>query len=94
MKIEILQTACALIGNPKNYMAQSLEKVQDPNLSAIAAQNSGAPGMLESSVALRADQASNNLSYGGPFNDVQGMVGSSIGRTVEPDHSNVFTGGS
>ncbi|XP_066318455.1 replication protein A 70 kDa DNA-binding subunit C-like isoform X2 [Miscanthus floridulus] len=94
VKIEILQTACALIGNPKNYMAQSLEKVQDPNLSAIAAQNSGAPGMLESSVALRADQASNNLSYGGPYNDVQGMVGFSIGRTVEPDHSNVFTGGS
>jgi len=74
-------------------MAQSLEKVQDPNLLAIAAQNSGTPCLLESS-ALRADQASNNLSYGGPFNDVQGMVGSSIGRTVEPDHSNVFTGGS
>lgn len=68
MNIEILQTTCPLIGNTKNYIAQSLEKLQDPNLLAIAAQNSGAPGMLESSVALRADQASNSLSYGGPFN--------------------------
>ena len=103
MKLEILQTECAIIGSPKNYVAQSLEKVQDPNLSAIAAQKnsgiySGVPGMQGSSVAPRVEQASNNLSYGVPHNGAQG-----IGQTVEPDHNNgqilvpdhnnMFTGG-
>jgi replication factor A1 len=47
--------------------------------------------MLGSSLAPRAEQASNNLSYG---NGAPGMVGSSIGHTVEPGQNNLFTGAS
>ncbi|KAJ1279228.1 hypothetical protein BS78_04G139400 [Paspalum vaginatum] len=97
VKLEILQIECAIIGSPKNYVVQSPENVQDPNLSAIVTQNnsgiySGGPGVLGSSVAPRTEQASNNLSHGGPYG-AQGMMGSSIGHTVEPNHNSVFTGG-
>ncbi|XP_062219115.1 replication protein A 70 kDa DNA-binding subunit C-like [Phragmites australis] len=99
VKLEILQGECATIGSPKNYEAQSLTKVQEPNLQGSAAQSnsgiySGGPGTMGSSVAPRAEKASNDRSYDGPYNGDQGMVGSSIGRTVEPGHKNVFTGGS
>ncbi|RLN09391.1 hypothetical protein C2845_PM11G04730 [Panicum miliaceum] len=101
LKLEILQTECAIIGSPKNYEAQNLEKVQDPNLLAIAAQKnsgiySGVPGMQGSSVAPRVEQASNNLSYGVPYNGAQG-IGQTVepdhnnGRTLVPDHNNMFT---
>ncbi|RCV06480.1 hypothetical protein SETIT_1G166000v2 [Setaria italica] len=109
LKLEILQTECAIIGSPQNYLAQSLEKVLDPSLSAIAAQKNigtdfGGPGMLGSSIAPRAEQASNNLPYGVPYSGAQGIVSSSIGQALEPDHNNgravvpdhnnMFTGGS
>ncbi|CAN6238190.1 unnamed protein product [Urochloa humidicola] len=104
LELEILQTECAIIGSPQNYVLQNVEKVQDPNLSAIAAQrNSGTystgPGMLGSSVVPRAEQASNNLSYGVPYNGAQGF-GRTVepdvnnGQTVVPDHNNMFMGGS
>lgn len=42
------------------------------------------PAMLGSSIAPSAEQVAINLSYGGPYNGVQGTVGSSIGQTVQP----------
>lgn len=45
---------------------------------------SSGPAMLGSSIAPSAEQVAINLSYGGPYNGVQGTVGSSIGQTVQP----------
>ncbi|KAL6634291.1 hypothetical protein ACP70R_026962 [Stipagrostis hirtigluma subsp. patula] len=99
LKLEILQSECAIIGTPKLYEAKSLTKEQDAQLPINTAQtNSGiyssGPGMLGSSFAPRSEQAANSLSYGGPHIGAQGTVGSSVGRTVEPGPKNVFTSGS
>ncbi|XP_062181655.1 replication protein A 70 kDa DNA-binding subunit C-like [Phragmites australis] len=97
IKLDILQSECALIGNPKIYEPKT-PKEQCPNLPATAAQTysgtrSGGPVMLGSSVAPRAVQVANNLSHGGSYSGCQGTVGSPIGRTVEPV-PNVLSGGS
>ncbi|CAL5058144.1 unnamed protein product [Urochloa decumbens] len=95
LELEILQTECAIIGSPKNYVVQNVEKVQEPNLSAIAAQrnsgiNSTGPGMPGSSVAPRAEKTSNGAQGFGLT--VEPDLNN--GWTVVPDHNNMFTGGS
>ncbi|KAL6619666.1 hypothetical protein ACP70R_034805 [Stipagrostis hirtigluma subsp. patula] len=100
IKFEILQSECAIIGNPRIYEPKNPPKEQCPNLPAAAAAAqtysgtySGGPGMQGSSVAPRAGQVANNLSYGGSYSGCQGTAGSPVGRTVEPVPNNVSSGG-
>ncbi|KAL6841011.1 hypothetical protein ACP4OV_029271 [Aristida adscensionis] len=89
IKLDVLQSECAIIGNPRMYEPKSLPKEQSPNLPAAAAQTysgtySGGPGMLGSSVAQRPGQVANNGAYGGAYGGSQGMTNSPVGQTVEP----------
>jgi len=98
VKLDVLQSECAMIGKPKIY-EKKVPEGQVPNLPANSAQvnsgiYSGGPGMLGNAGSQRVEQVANNPSYGGPYSGVHGPVGSSIGRTIEPGPNNVLSGGS
>ncbi|GJN21112.1 hypothetical protein PR202_gb08562 [Eleusine coracana subsp. coracana] len=85
--VRLVDFICNAIHNKKIIIVVELEILQ----SECTIISSLGPCMLGSSFTPRAEQASNNLSYG---NGAQGMLGSSIGQTSEPGHNNVLTGAS
>ncbi|WVZ95831.1 hypothetical protein U9M48_041545 [Paspalum notatum var. saurae] len=98
IKLDILQSDCDIIGNPRPYEMTNPPREQSPNLQASAAQantgpHSTGPGMLGSSTAPRAAQVANNVSHGGSYGGYPGMGAPPTGRTAEPV-PNVSSGGS
>ncbi|KAJ1255412.1 hypothetical protein BS78_K240600 [Paspalum vaginatum] len=98
IKLDVLQSDCDVIGNPRPYEMTNPPREQSPNLQASAAQvntgtNSTGPGMLGSSVAPRAPQVANNVSYGGSYGGYPGTGAPPTGRAPDPV-PNVSSGGS
>jgi replication factor A1 len=69
IKLDVLQSECAIIGDPKPYDVRIQPNEQGTNVLANAAQAttgtySSGPGMLGSSAAPRPVQDANNVPYG------------------------------
>ncbi|KAF8667141.1 hypothetical protein HU200_053328 [Digitaria exilis] len=106
IRLDVLQSECDIIGNPRPYVSPNLPTEQSPNIPANAAQvNSGAypngPG------TLRAAEVANNVSHGGHPNILAnaaqvnsgtypsgpGTLGSSVAPRVAEVANNVSHGG-
>jgi len=107
IKLDVLQTECAIIGDPKPYDVRiQPNNEQGTNIPANSAQaNTGTyssgPGMLGSSAAPRPVQDANNVPYGSsaaprPVQDANNVpYGSSAApRPVQDANNNVPYGGS
>jgi len=100
LKLDILQTECAIIGSLVPSVSKNLPREHCPNVPTTAAQThsgtySGSQGALGSSVAPRPVQGANNLQSGGggSYTGFQGTVAAPVDRAVEPV-PNVSYGGS
>ncbi|CAD6334907.1 unnamed protein product [Miscanthus lutarioriparius] len=105
IKLDVLQSECAIIGDPKAYDVRIQPNEQGTNFAANAAQaNTGTyssgPGMLGSSAAPRPLQDANNVPYGSsaaprPVQDANNVpYGSSAAPRPVQDANNVPYGGS
>jgi replication factor A1 len=108
IKLDILQSECAIIGSPTPYQSRNLPKDQCPNLPPAAAQPYGGTcsrglSVLESSVAPRPMQVANNLPYGGgeSYTHCQGKSRnlpteqcSNLPATAAHTYGGIYSGGS
>ncbi|KAF8725648.1 hypothetical protein HU200_020190 [Digitaria exilis] len=97
IRLDVLQSECDIIGNPRPYVSPNLPTEQSPNIPANVAQvNSGTypsgPGTLGSSVAPRVAEVANNVSHGGTYGGHQGTVDRPVGRSADVSHVGSYGG--
>ncbi|AQK79413.1 Replication protein A 70 kDa DNA-binding subunit C [Zea mays] len=88
IKLDVLQSECAIIGNPRPYEMRNQPNEQGTNIPANAAQaNTGTyssgPGLLGSPAASRPAQVANNVPYSGSYGGYHGTVVPPIAPAVE-----------